>query len=64
MSTEECDNVVVVTNAELGWDCVIGVFDTKDQAILAMNIMYEYDKTEEDYQDEAYFFHDVRRNTI
>ena len=40
--------VIVVTNPELGWDCVVGVYTSEEDA------RNEYD------EDDGYFFHHAR----
>ena len=45
-------NVVVVTHVELGWDCVLGVYPTKEAAIKGLSL------TQEDLEDVLHVFHD------
>ena len=50
-------DVVVVTNTELGWDCVIGVFGTIDLAIKYLNEDKEIPLTQRELENICYVFH-------
>jgi len=54
------DYVCVVTNPELGWDCVVGVFSTKQKAIEYLKDVMELDEKEDLERD--FVFHKIRFN--
>ena len=55
-------SVIVVTNAEMGWDCIVGVYKDEEAVLkdrLNQNMdepFTSYEKFEEYYSDLAYFF--------
>ena len=54
--------VIVITNVEMGWDCIVGVY--KDEEAVLKDWLNQdrdepftsYDKFEEHYSDLAYYF--------
>lgn len=55
--------VIVVTNVDLGWDCVVGVFDN-EQSLLNSDLNEDYNSKsyvdlKSKMSEEAYVFHEV-----
>lgn len=48
-------NVIVLTNSELGWDCVVGVYSTEAQILEEFKDEF---KTKEEMQQVCYRFHE------
>lgn len=51
--------VVVVTNTELGWDCIVGVFSSLE---LAVEVVGEKGETQDELESISYFFHETKVN--
>jgi len=53
-------NVVVLTNPELGWDCVVGVYTSKEAA--CKDFCDGDYNTPEELEDAGYIFHEETLN--
>lgn len=51
--------MIVVTDVELGWDCVVVVTDSMEKAIEYMNDCREEDLTEEEWNNQGVYFHNT-----
>ena len=49
-------NVCVVTRTELGWDCVVGVYYSVEEAVKGLNEDSDRKETKDWFSDRGYVF--------
>lgn len=49
-------DVIVLSNSELGWDCIVGVFNSEEEAVKQLNEDEGEVHTQDYYEQRCYCF--------